>query len=137
MKLAAENNNVEIVEILREAAGGEIPDDAKLQQLLRAMYEGGNRHYHHHHRHHHHLHHHHHQQLSKSMYEGDKEKFCDLLNSLSPDLVRLKNNFLKKKSIRQVSGTSVNSNGSLLQSAVFLGGKTDFVRLLLEHGWEI
>ena len=71
------------------------------------------------------------------MYEGDKEKFCDLLNSLSPDLVRLKNNFLKKKNIRQVSGTSVNSNGSLLQSAVYLGGKTDFVRLLLEHGWEI
>ena len=64
------------------------------------------------------------------MYEGDKEKFCDLLNSLSPDLVRLENNFLKKK-------TSVNSNGSLLQSAVYLGGKTDFVRLLLEHGWEI
>ena len=95
MKLAAENNNMEIVEILRKAAGGEIPDDAKLQKLLRAMYEGGNRHYHHHH--HHHLHHHHHQQLSKAMYEGDKEKFCDLLNSLSPDLVRLKNNLLKKK----------------------------------------
>ena len=58
MKFAAENNNDEIVEILREAIGGEIPDDVKILQL------------------------------SKAMYENNKEKFSELLSSLSPELVR-------------------------------------------------
>ena len=57
IKLAAEKNNDEIVEILREAIGGEIPDDVKL------------------------LH------LSKAMYDRDQEKFTQILSSLPPELV--------------------------------------------------
>jgi len=95
MKLAAENNHEEIVEILRKAIGEEIPDDVKLQQLSKTMY---------------------------GPYEDDKEKakdkFRELLSSLPPELV---------------SSTSVNDYGSVLQDAV-LEGKTDFIRLLLEHG---
>merc|ERR1719397_1646654 len=95
MKLAAENNHEEIVEILREAIGEDIPDDVKLQQLSKTMY---------------------------GPYDDDKEKakekFRELLSSLSPETV---------------SSTSVNDYGSVLQDAV-LEGKTDFIRLLLEHG---
>ena len=58
MKLAAENNNVDIVEILRDAIGGEISDDIKILKL------------------------------AKAMQQGDKEKFSQLLSSLSPELVR-------------------------------------------------
>ena len=58
MKLAAEKNNDDILEILREAIGGEIPDDVKILQL------------------------------SKAMQEGDNEKFSELLSALSPELVR-------------------------------------------------
>ena len=64
MKLAAENNHEEIVEILRKAIGEEIPDDVKLQQLSKTMY---------------------------GPYEDDKEKakdkFRELLSSLPPELV--------------------------------------------------
>merc|ERR1719234_1622793 len=88
MKFAAENNNDEIVEILREAIGGEIPDDVKILQL------------------------------SKAMYANDKDKFSELLSSISPELV---------------SSTGVNHFGSVLQDAVF-DGRWDFIRLLLEHG---
>ena len=58
MKLAAENYNDDIVEILRDAIGGEIPDDIKILQL------------------------------AKAMQQNDKEKFSELLGSLSPELVR-------------------------------------------------
>merc|ERR1719391_1998717 len=58
------------------------------------------------------------QQLSKALYREDTEKFKTVLSSLSPELV---------------STTAVNSSGSVLQDAVS-EGKTDFVRLLLEHG---
>ena len=58
MKFAVENNNDEIVEILREAIGGEIPDDVKILQL------------------------------SKAMDQNNKVKFSELLNSLPPELVR-------------------------------------------------
>ena len=64
MKLAAENNHEEIVEILREAIGEDIPDDVKLQQLSKAMYEDDK--------------------------EKAKNKFHELLSSLSPELVRFK-----------------------------------------------
>merc|ERR1719500_304401 len=92
MKIAADNNYEEIVEILREAIGEEIPDDVKLSQLSKAMYEDDP--------------------------EKAKNKFRELLSSLSPELV---------------SSTSVNNFGSVLQDAV-LEGKIDFIRILLEHG---
>ena len=60
MKLAAEKNNDDILEILREAIGGDIPDDVKILQL------------------------------AKAMQEGDSEKFSEILSSLSPELVRSK-----------------------------------------------
>merc|ERR1719385_301554 len=62
------------------------------------------------------------QQLSKAMYKEDKEEekkeFSEILASLPPDVV---------------SSTAVNDYGSVLRDAV-LEGKTDFIRLLLEHG---
>ena len=58
MKVAADKNNWEIVEILREAIGEEVPDDVKILQLL------------------------------KSMFQKDKDKFCELLHSLPPEMVR-------------------------------------------------
>ena len=64
MKIAAENNFEEIVEILREASGEEIPDDIKIQQLSRLMYEDDR--------------------------EKAKNKFSELLSSLSPESVRSK-----------------------------------------------
>ena len=67
MKIAADNNYEEIVEILREAIGEEIPDDVKLSQLSKAMYEDDP--------------------------EKAKNKFCELLRSLSPELVRFKSYF--------------------------------------------
>ena len=38
--------------------------------------------------------------------------------------------------VSQISSTSVNENGSVIQDAV-RGDKTDFVRVLLEHGWDL
>ena len=64
MILAAENNHKEIVEILLEAIGEDIPDDVKLQQLSKAMYEDDK--------------------------EKAKNKFHELLCSLSPELVMFK-----------------------------------------------
>jgi ankyrin repeat protein len=87
MKLAAENYNDDIVEILRDAIGGEIPDDIKMLQL------------------------------AKAMQQNDKEKFSELLGSLSPELV---------------SSTGIDENGSVLQYAVLRS--PDFIRPLLEHG---
>ena len=58
MKLAAENSNDDIVELLRDAVGGEMPDDVKMLQLFKAMQQ------------------------------NEKQKFSQLLTSLSPQLVR-------------------------------------------------
>jgi len=58
-------------------------------------------------------------QLAKALYkDDDAEKFKTILTSLSPELV---------------SRTAVGRSGSVLQQAVY-EGKTDCVRLLLEHG---
>merc|ERR1719342_358708 len=92
MDIATVYESMEVVELLWEAIGEEIPDKVKLQQLSKAMY--------------------------KEDIEEAKKKFSELLRSLSPELV---------------STTAVNRYGSVLQDAV-LEGKTDFVRLLLEHG---
>merc|ERR1719295_2509137 len=92
MDIATEKESMEVVELLWDAIGEEIPDKVKLQQLSKAMY--------------------------KEDIEEAKKKFSELLRSLSPELV---------------STTAVNRYGSVLQDAV-LEGKTDFVRLLLEHG---
>jgi len=60
--------------------------------------------------------------LSKTMYLEDQEtakvKFREILSSLSPELV---------------GRTSVNEYGSVLQDAT-IENKTDFIRILLEHG---
>ena len=61
MQLAAERNNMDIVEILREATGEELPDDVKLKQLSNTMYLDDR--------------------------EEAKTKFSKLLGSLSPELV--------------------------------------------------
>ena len=73
MKIAADNNYEEIVEILREAIGEEIPDDVKLSQLSKAMYEDDP--------------------------EKAKNKLCELLSSLSPELVRFKIIFLCENNV--------------------------------------
>merc|ERR1719239_525064 len=63
-------------------------------------------------------------QLSKAMYHDDKEEakreFSKILVSMSPDVV---------------SSTDVDGYGSVLRDAVLEAStKTDFIRLLLEHG---
>jgi len=92
LKIALERDNTEIVVLLCEATGEEVPDKVKLEQLSKAMY--------------------------KEEKEGAKNEFSKILASLSPDLV---------------SSTAVNRYGSVLRDAL-LEGKTDFIRLLLEHG---
>ena len=62
MDIATENESMEVVELLWEAIGEEIPDKVKLQQLSKAMY--------------------------KEDIEEAKKKFSELLRSLSPELVR-------------------------------------------------
>ena len=77
--------------------------------------------------------------LSKTMYLEDQEtakvKFREILSSLSPELVRMKTYiflFDPRWSL-QVGRTSVNEYGSVLQDAT-IENKTDFIRILLEHG---
>ena len=62
-----EDFNTEIFDILREATGEDIPDDMKLDLLLSALYqeEGGDK-------------------------DKAKAKFCEVLASLSPELVSFK-----------------------------------------------
>ena len=109
MDIATENESTEVVELLCEAIGEEIPDKMKLQQLSKAMY--------------------------KKDTEEAKKKFTELLRSLTPELVRFSNNRFVSGQIGffQVSTTAVNRFGSVLQDAV-LEGKLDFVRFLLEYG---
>jgi len=94
-----EDFNTEIFDILHEATGEDIPDEMKLHLLLCALYQEE---------------------------EGDKDKakakFCEVLASLSPELVT-------STVLTLPNETSV----PLLQHAV-IEQKTDFIRILLEHG---
>ena len=63
MDIAIENGSMEVVELLWEAIGEEIPDKIKLQQLSKEMY--------------------------KEDTEKAKKKFSELLRSLTPELVRV------------------------------------------------
>merc|ERR1719320_287299 len=91
-KIAVENDSMEVVDVLWEALGEEVPEKLRLQQLSRAMY--------------------------KEDKEEGRKRFTELLGYLTPE---------------KVTRTAVDGNGSVLQDAV-IEGKTDFVRLLLEHG---
>ena len=62
MDIATEKESMEVVELLWEAIGEEIPDKVKLQQLSKEMYKGD---------------------IDEAM-----KKFNELLNSLTPELVR-------------------------------------------------
>ena len=62
MDIATEKESIEVVDLLWEAIGEEIPDKVKLLQLSRAMY--------------------------KEDREEAKKKFKELLRSLTPELVR-------------------------------------------------
>jgi len=67
------------------------------------------------------------EQLSKALHIEDKEEALKTFRQIL--------SFLKlpwKDPPEAISSTSVNENGSVIQDAV-RGGKTDFVRLLLEH----
>ena len=104
-----ESDRTEIAVLLCEASGEEFPDKVKLEQLSKAMY--------------------------KEDEDEAKKEFSKILASLSPDVV----SFLKSCIyfwlivLTQVSSTAVNDYGSVLRDAV-LERKTDFIRLLLEHG---
>ena len=108
-KIAVENNSMEVVDVLWEALGEEVPEEVRLRQLSRAMY--------------------------KEDKEETKKRFSELLGLLTPELVRFMkiNSFFILSCFFQVANTGINSWGSVLQDAVF-EGKTDFVRLLLAHG---
>ena len=110
MDIATEKESMEVVDLLWEAIGEEIPDKVKLLQLSRAMY--------------------------KDDREEGKKRFKELLRSLTPELVRFSNDgfFTGNFGFFQVSTTAPNRYGSVLQDAV-IEGKSDFVRLLLEYGW--
>ena len=114
LEIALENNNEEIALMICNAIGQEVPDKIKIMQLSKAMY--------------------------KDIKTEAKREFKELLESLDPELV----GFLIKSLISsllyfKVARTAVNSHGfitrqgSLLQNAAH-DGKTDFARLLLEHG---
>ena len=105
--------------MLRKATGEDVADDMKLELLARCLD----------------------QELGE---ESDKERakeiFCEVLPSLSPELVRskiTKKSFLRLIVFAQVSVTAVmfpnQKSWGLLQYAVN-EGKTDFIRILLEHG---
>ena len=109
-KIAVENDSMEVVDVLWEALGEEVPEKVRLQQLSRAMY--------------------------KEDKEEAKKRFSKLLCFLTPELVRfvkINSCFFVHSCFFQVANTGINSWGSVLQDAVF-EGKTDFVRLLLAHG---
>ena len=109
MDIATEKGSMEVVDLLWEAIGEEIPDKIKLLQLSRAMY--------------------------KEDTEEAKKRFKGLLKSLTPELVRFSSDcfFTGNFGFFQVSTTAVNQYGSVLQDAV-IEDKIDFVRLLLEYG---
>ena len=65
-KIAVENDSIEVVDVLWEALGEEVPEEVRLRQLSRAMY--------------------------KEDKEEAKKRFSELLGFLTPALVR----FIKK-----------------------------------------
>ena len=62
-KIAVENDSMEVVDVLWEALGEEVPEKVRLQQLSRAMY--------------------------KEDKEEGRKRFQELLNYLTPEMVRL------------------------------------------------
>ena len=62
-KIAVENDSMDVVDVLWEALGEEVPEKVRLQQLSRAMY--------------------------KEDKEEGRKRFRELLNYLTPDMVRL------------------------------------------------
>ena len=109
--MALDRDRTEIAVLLCEATGEEVPDKVKVQQLSKAMY--------------------------KEDKEEAKNEFSKILASLSPDVV----SFLKSliyiwlDVLTKVSSTAVDGYGSVLRDAVLEAStKTDFIRLLLEHG---
>ena len=108
--IAVENDSMEVVDVLWEALGEEVPEKVRLQQLSRAMY--------------------------KEDKEEGRKRFRELLSYLTPDMVRFlnRNQSFNEFVIIQVTATPVNRYGSVLQDAV-VEGKTEFVRLLLKHGY--
>ena len=109
-KIAVENDSMEVVDVLWEALGEEVPEEVRLRQLSRAMY--------------------------KEDKEEGRKRFRELLSYLTPEMVRF---FIEHQSfnefvIIQVTTTPVNRYGSVMQDAV-VEGKTEFVNLLLEHGY--
>ena len=62
-KIAVENDSMEVVDVLWEALGEEVPEKVRLQQLSRAMY--------------------------KENKEEGRKRFKELLNYLTPEMVRL------------------------------------------------
>ena len=109
-KIAVENDSMEVVDVLWEALGEEVPEKVRLQQLSRAMY--------------------------KEDKEEGRKRFRELLSYLTPDMVRFlnRNQSFNEFVIIQVATTPVNRYGSVMQDAV-VEGKTEFVSLLLEHGY--
>ena len=112
LEIAEERRHTDIVALLLEAAGEELPDNVKIQRLSEAMY--------------------------KEDVEEAKKEFSKLLGSLSPELVSSKKRSTSSSIFfniftAQVTCTAVNSYGSVLQDAV-LERKTDFIRILLDHG---
>ena len=108
-----DRDRTEIAVLLCEATGEEVPDKVKLQQLSKAMYNDDK--------------------------EEAKREFSKILVSMSPDVV----SFLKSLIyfwlllivLTKVSSTAVDGYGSVLRDAVLEAStKTDFIRLLLEHG---
>ena len=109
-KIAVENDSMEVVDVLWEALGEEVPEKVRLQQLSRAMY--------------------------KEDKEEGRKRFRELLSYLTPEMVRffIQNQSFNEFVIIQVTTTPVNRYGSVMQDAV-VEGKTEFVNLLLEHGY--
>ena len=66
-KIAVENDSMEVVDVLWEALGEEVPEKVRLQQLSRSMY--------------------------KEDKEEGRKRFRQLLNYLTPEMVR----FFKSK----------------------------------------
>ena len=62
-KIAVENDSMEVVDVLWEALGEEVPEKVRVQQLSRAMY--------------------------KEDKEEGRKRFRELLNYLTPEMVRL------------------------------------------------
>lgn len=65
-KIAVENDSMEVVDVLWEALGEQVPEEVRLRQLSRAIY--------------------------KEDKEKAKKRFSELLGFLTPELVRLKIN---------------------------------------------